>query len=187
MNGIMMRGLASLAILAASLLNVVYAGEPRELDLSLPKDFNDESYLQREQKLLIIRWNHPMEQKNAKEYGKRVIDRIDALFQENKRILDEDGQAVCSEATYDFLAIIKSDGELESFYIRRVDNKTTSNDMLIMNELERAVLSNSKQFEPFNSDFFNGHERVGIEGFKRAHCDMVRRYVPITMPTKRKR
>lgn len=186
MIGIMMKGLASLAILAASLPNVACAGEPRELDLSLPKDFNDESNLPSEQKLLIVRWNHPMEQKNAKEYGKKVLDKIEAIFQENKRILDANGQAVCSEAMYAILAIVKSDGELESFYIWRADNKPTSNDSLIMSELERAVLSSSKQFEPFNSNFFNGHKRVGIEGFKRAYCDMVRRYVPIPMPTRRK-
>lgn len=163
------------------------AAETKQLNLSLPKDFYDDMHLPREQKVLIIRWKDPMEDKVAREYGKGVLDRLESILQESKRLLDHNGEQVCSNAMFEMLLVIKSNGELESFDIRRSDGKPTSADTQIMNEWERAVLSHRHEFDSFNSDYFAGNKRVGVNAVKGVFCDRTRKYIPLPSPIPAKR
>lgn len=174
----MMRRSTSLAVLAASLLNAAYAGEPRELNLSLPKDFYEKKTDDKDQ-LLLIRGASSTHNQYAKEYVQKVINSIAAIMQANGKVLDSNGEAVCSDANIAYTAVIRTSGELEGFQLWRTDNyNSTYSDIRVFSAVEKAV-RNEVRLDPFDKNYFGGRDRFVLEMPYKANCIKQRKYIQL--------
>lgn len=135
------------------------------LDLSIPKDVLNNKPSGR---ILALHINSPKQSPDMRGYAKRVMEKIDLLFEED-HILNDNGKRVCASAEYLYRIVIRSDGALELFEIAHGSASLSEEDILLRDVLSDAVYK-SAPFEPFLAEHFLGFELVGLEATFKLVC-----------------
>lgn len=168
-------GFAICALL--SMGSVARAGDSLQrvaLDLSVQKDVLNYKPSGR---ILALHINSPKLSPDMRGYAKRVIERIDLLFEENN-ILDDNGKRVCTNAEYLYRIVIRSNGELELFEIAHNSSTPLSERDILFRDALSSAAYKSAPFESFSAEHFLGFELVGLEATFHLVCKRPR-FVPV--------